>query len=67
MARRPAIRKSDLRAAFAFATEQGLKVSALKCTTDGAFVFDFTGQNQTESNESIDRELAMLEARHGKG
>ena len=66
MARRPAVRKSDLAAAYAFASEHGLTVRALKCLTDGGFVFDFVAQGVFEPPDPIDRELAALEARHGE-
>ena len=66
MARRPAVRKSDLTAAYAFASEHGLTVRALRCLTDGGFVFDFVSPGVLEPLDPIDRELAALEARHGK-
>jgi hypothetical protein len=67
MARRPAVRKSDLSAAYAFASEHGLTVRALRCLTDGGFVFDSVAPVGLQSSDPIDRELAALEARHGEG
>jgi hypothetical protein len=67
MARRPAVRKSDLAAAYAFASEHGLKLRALKCFTDGGFAFDFEGRQALENADPVDAELAALEARHGQG
>lgn len=62
--RRPSLRKSDLETAYAFAAEHGLGVRALRVGGDGGFSLDF-GDPGAANDDAIDRELALLEARHG--
>lgn len=65
-ARRPGIRKRDLETAYAFAAEHGLKVRALRSDGRGGFALDF-GDPTAANDDALDRELALLEARHGQG
>lgn len=64
-AKRPGLRQRDLETAFAFAEKHGLAVRGLRSDGQGGFVLDFGDPNA--ANDDIGRELALLEARHGKG
>lgn len=64
--RRPALRDSDLETAYAFAEKHGLAVRALRSDGRGGFVLDF-GDPNAANDDALDRELAILEARHGQG
>lgn len=65
MTKRPGLRQRDLETAYAFAEKHGLPVRGLRCDGQGGFVLDFA--DPSAANDDIDRELALLEARHGKG
>jgi len=64
--RRPQLRDSDLETAYAFAEKHGFRVRALQSDGRGGFRLDF--EDPTAANDdALDRELALLEARHGQG
>jgi len=65
-ARRQGLRKRDLQTAYAFAAEHGLKVRSLRSDGAGGFALDF-GDPIAANDDALDRELALLEARHGQG
>lgn len=64
--RRPTLRQSDLKTAYAFAEKHGLLVRSLRVDAGGGFSLDF-GPQDTANDDAIDRELALLEERHGQG
>lgn len=66
MARRPAIRKSDLSAAFASALAVGLRPRSTRFHPEGGFTLEFEADQQAQEDAVTD-ELARLEARHGQG
>ena len=66
MARRPAIRKSDFKAALAAAIALGLKPSSARFHRDGEFSPEFDDQGRAPSDD-LDDELAAFEARNGQG
>lgn len=66
MARRPAIRKSDLNAAWAAALALGLRPRSTRFHSDGGFSIEFDDK-PTHANDDLDDELAAFEARHGEG
>lgn len=63
---RPGLRRRDLETAVAWAAEHGLKIRALRTSGDGGFTLDF-GEPLAANDDALDRELAILEARHGQG
>ena len=63
---RPGLRRRDLETAIAWAAEHGLSIRALRASGDGSFTLDF-GNPEAANDDALDRELAQLEARHGKG
>lgn len=63
--RRLALRKGDLDTAYKFAAEHGLAVRGLSVAADGGFSLDFEPSG-TANDDAIDRELALLELRHGQ-
>lgn len=63
--RRPVLRRTDLDTAYRFAAENGLAVRGLSVAPDGGFSLDF-GPPGTANDDAIDRELALLEQRHGQ-
>lgn len=64
--KRQGLRKRDLETAYAFAAEHGLKIRALRTDGAGGFSLDF-GDPMAANDDALDRELALLEARHGQG
>lgn len=66
MARRPALRKSDLSTAWASALAVGLRPRSTRFYPDGGFTLDFEGEPPVVEDD-VDRELAELEARHREG
>lgn len=65
MAKRPAVRKSDLNAALAASMALGLRPRSIRFHSDGAFTFDFDAK-PAPANDDLDDELAAFEARHGE-
>ncbi|MGV3580038.1 hypothetical protein [Brevundimonas sp.] len=63
---RPHLRNTDLETAYAFAEKHHLKVRALQSDGRGGFRLDF-GDPDAANDDALDRELALLEARHGQG
>lgn len=66
MAKRPAVRKSDLSAAWAAALALGLRPRSTRFHTDGGFSIDFD-EVPPRAGDDIDAELAAFEAKHGQG
>lgn len=64
MAARPGIRDCDIRAAVQAERVFGRPVRAI---TRGDVTIHFDDPGQKTANDSIDREIAELEARHGQG
>lgn len=63
MARRPAVRKSDLSAAWAAALALGLRPRSTRFHSDGGFSIEFD-EKPVAANDHLDDELAAFEARH---
>lgn len=63
---RAILRKRDLNAAYAFALEHSLGVQAVEVTGDGSFILKFGDPLAAAPPSDIDRELALLEAKHGR-
>ena len=66
MARRHALRPSDVRAALTACDEAGFAPTALEFSPDGRMRVLFTPQTGHDEDD-LDRELREFEARHGQG
>ena len=66
MARRPAIRKTDIDVAAASLIAHGLKPKAVDFLPSGRIRFYFEDPSSDDDNEELDRELAEFEANHGE-
>lgn len=65
--RRPAVRRSELTAAFTSAIESGLTVRSTRFFPDGGFALDFGVAEKPAPVADQDLELLQLEAKYGEG
>ena len=66
MPRRPAVRKSDLQAAYAAGLALGLRPHSTRFYGDGGFIIEW-GEKPAAANDDIEQEIAAFEETHREG